>query len=95
MRLDECLSSFTLPFEFIQCTDLVYTNNDHVECVQILYDNIISAMMDALRNIRTTNQHKKNIKFLDGTKKFNIRKKFLYFEEAFGQRTTLLGKVLC
>ena len=84
MRLDECLLSFTLPFDCLQCSALACTNNDHVECVQILHENIISAMIDASETIPTTNQHKKNIKFLDGTKKFNIRKKLLYFREVFG-----------
>ena len=60
MRLDECLLSFTLPFDCLQCTDLACTNNDHVECVQILHDNIISAMIDASENIPTTNQNKKH-----------------------------------
>ena len=40
MRLDDCLLSFTLPFDCLQCTDLVCTNNDHVECVHIIHDNI-------------------------------------------------------
>ena len=40
MRLDDCLLSFTLSFDCLQCTDLVCTNNDHVESVQILHDNI-------------------------------------------------------
>ena len=42
MRLDDCLLSFTLPFDCLQCTDLVCTNNEHVESVQILHGNIIS-----------------------------------------------------
>ena len=53
MRLDKCLLSFTLPFDCLQCTDLVCTNNDHVECVQILHNNIISAMIDASEYIPT------------------------------------------
>ena len=40
-------------------------------------------MIDDSENIPNTNQHK-NIKFLDGTKKFNIRKKLPYFGEVFG-----------
>ena len=31
MRLDDCLLSFTLPLDCLQCTDLVCTNNEHVE----------------------------------------------------------------
>ena len=58
MRLDECLLSFTLPFDCLQCTDLACTNNDHGECVQILHDNIISAMIDASVNIPSTKQNK-------------------------------------
>ena len=42
MRLENCLLSFTLPFDCLQCTDLVCTNNEHVESVQTLHDNIIS-----------------------------------------------------
>ena len=60
MRLDDCLLSFTLPFDCLQCTDLVCTNNEHVESVQILYDNIISAMIDASVNIPFTKQNKKH-----------------------------------
>ena len=59
MRPDHCLLSFTLPFDCLQCTDLVCTNNDHVESVHILHGNIISAMVDASENVPTTNQHKK------------------------------------
>ena len=98
MRLDDCLLSFRLSFDCLQCTDLACTNNDYVEFVQILHDtscldvlvslvffciffsdflinlpkyiyNIISAMIDASENIPTTNQHKKPIKFLEGTEK--------------------------
>ena len=64
MRLDDCLLfftiSFTLPFDCLQCTDLVCTNNEHVESVQILHDNIISAMIDASVNIPSTKQNKKH-----------------------------------
>ena len=75
---------YIIIFDCLQCTDLVCTNNDHVECVQILHDNIISAMIDASENIPTTVLINIKNRFLDGTKKFNIRKKLLYFEEAFG-----------
>ena len=60
MSLDDCLLSFTLPFDCLQCTDLVCTNNEHVESVQILHDNIISAMIDASVNIPSTKQNKKH-----------------------------------
>ena len=59
MRLDDSLLSFTLPFDCLQCTDLVCTNNEHVESVQILHDNIISAMIDTSVNIPSTKQNKK------------------------------------
>ena len=59
MRLDECLLFFTLPFDCLQCIDLVCTNDEHVESVQILHDNIISAMIDASVIFPSTKQNKK------------------------------------
>ena len=58
IRLDDCL--FTLTFDCLQCTDLVCTNNEHVESVQILHDNILSAMIDASVNIPSTKQNQKH-----------------------------------
>ena len=51
MPLHDCLISFTLPFNCLECTDIVRTNNDHIESVQILYDNIKSAMIDSNEKI--------------------------------------------
>ena len=79
MRPDHCLLSFTLPFDCLQCTDLVCTNNDHVESVHILHDNIISAMVDASENVPTTNQHKKKHQIPGWNKKVQYSKEIALF----------------
>ena len=36
----------------------LFTNNEHIQSVQLLHDNIISATMEASENILTTKSHK-------------------------------------
>lgn len=45
--LDTNLLAFKLPIECIQCSDLMCSNCEHVQCIQHLHDNIISACLNA------------------------------------------------
>ena len=54
-NLDDCLSRIMLPYDCLHCTDVLCTNIKHIESVQLLHDNIISATMEASENIPTTN----------------------------------------
>ena len=43
------------PYDCLHCTDLLCTNNKHIESIQLLHDNIISTITEASENIPTTN----------------------------------------
>ena len=54
-NLDDCLSRIILPYDCLHGTDVLCTNNKHIESFQLLHDNIISTVMEASENIPTTN----------------------------------------
>ena len=61
-----------LPYDCLHSTDVLCTNYKHIESVQLLHDNIISATMEASENIPTTNS--KNHKIPGWTKAVQIYK---------------------
>ena len=66
-----------LPYDCLHCTDVLCTNIKHIESVQLLRDNIISATMEASENIPTTNS--KSHKILGWTEAVQIHKETALF----------------
>lgn len=59
--LDTCLSMIDIHSYCLQCNDLLCTNTDHVNCIQALHDEIISAIIKASEDIPETGKQSKTI----------------------------------
>ena len=59
--LDDNLSVIDIPYECLNCTNVLCSDNDHVTSIQKLHDDIISACIDASENIPTTRKNNKNV----------------------------------
>ena len=47
-NLDNFLSRIILPYDCLHCTDVLCTNNTHIESIQLLHDNIISTLIEGI-----------------------------------------------
>ena len=59
--LDDNLSVIDIPYECLNCTNVLCSDNDHVTSIKKLHDDIISASIDASENIPTTRKNNKNV----------------------------------
>ena len=59
--MDDNLSVIDIPYECLNCTNVLCSDNDHVTSIQKLHDDIISACIDASENIPTTRKNNKNV----------------------------------
>ena len=80
-----------LPYDCLHCTDVLCTNNKHIESVQLLHDNIISQLWKHRKTFQP--QTAKVTKFLVGLRLCKLIKKLLCFGEVFGYVIIPLDKV--
>ena len=71
-KLDELLNNISIPALCIICTNVLCTNSSHIDSIQKLHDDLISASICASDCIPSTGQSKRNILGL------------LFFGKAFG-----------
>ena len=60
-KLDEMLNNISIPADCIICTNVLCTNNSHIDSIQKLHDDLISASICASDCIPNTGQSKRKI----------------------------------
>ena len=56
-NLDSFLSRIILPYDCLHCTDVLCTNNKHIESIQLLHDTIISTLIESIPTFAPPPRH--------------------------------------
>ena len=66
-KLDKMLNNISIPADCIICTNVLCKNNSHIDSIQKLHDDLISASICASDCIPNTGQSKRKIPWWDTT----------------------------